>query len=97
MILLFMILPLFCRRYYELFLKSHLAIAIFMIYALWHYVKRMDQFNKIYIITSAALLTATSILYFLQLLFRNFVYEKPQARLMIIINDEILDDLFKSF
>lgn len=81
-------LPLFRTRIYEVFLKSHLGMAVFAVYALWRHLTVPRDFAQYYIITSACLLATTTVLHSIRLLFRNIVWQKKCARALVVPRDD---------
>ncbi|PGH19274.1 hypothetical protein AJ80_04027 [Polytolypa hystricis UAMH7299] len=71
------------RRYYEIFLKAHLACTIFLIYSLWRHVQLRGRFVRLCVATSAALFMATFTLRVARALFRNLAFGKFFCRLTL--------------
>lgn len=78
MFLSLLILPAIKRRFYEIFLSTHLACAAVALYALWKHTAA----SRGHLWVCVSTLTVTSSFHALRLLFRNFVLGKKSVRMV---------------
>jgi predicted ferric reductase len=70
----------FKRHIYEIFLKSHFALALFVMYALWRHLSIRKAFARVYIVAAAGALLSSTAFHGLFVLARNIAYKKPLSR-----------------
>lgn len=70
MFLSLVMLPLFRKHLYELFLYTHLEFALFALFAIWRHTHH-SKGTMLYIVTAAGLFTITVIMQLVRFLFRN--------------------------
>ena len=75
-------LPVFRKPSYELFLRSHQALALLCLYALWQHLKSKSLLVRICLYVSTGMLGLTSCLQLCSILYRNASFRRgfPRAR-----------------
>lgn len=75
--------PIFRKPSYELFLRTHQAMAVLLIYSLWRHLPSASIFPRFYLYLSIAMFSFTSFLQCSIILFRNGVFRHrcPRAHI----------------
>ncbi|OBT55433.1 hypothetical protein VE04_05610 [Pseudogymnoascus sp. 24MN13] len=82
-LLLVLLLPLFRKLSYELFLRSHQALAFAFIYAVWRHVPSDKSFPRAYIYITMGIFAATYLLQSGAVIVRNGVFRHQMSRATI--------------
>ncbi|KAJ5417423.1 uncharacterized protein N7487_000973 [Penicillium crustosum] len=88
MLLALMILPLVKKRVYEVFLRTHQACALVMIYTIWRHTHSFHANSWFYTIIYISTLTVTGIVQLARILFRNVALGKGSVQLTLQRNGD---------
>ncbi|MCJ1473145.1 hypothetical protein MMC13_001796 [Lambiella insularis] len=82
-ILVLLSLPLLRRPSYEIFLRTHQALAVLSAYSIWRHVPSESLFPRMYIYISAGLFFSTSVVQCVSTLWRNGTFRHGAARALV--------------
>ena len=75
--------PLLRRPSYEIFLRTHQALAVLSAYSIWRHVPSESLFPRMYIYISAGLFFSTSVVQCVSALWRNGTFRHGAARALV--------------
>jgi hypothetical protein len=75
--------PLLRRPSYEVFLRTHQALAVLSAYSIWRHLPSDSLFPRMYIYISAGLFLSTSVVEYVRVLWRNGTFQHGHARALV--------------
>lgn len=88
MLSLLIVLPLARRHYYEIFLKSHYALAICAVISLWRHLDVKKAFERLYLLVAVSILAASTLARIIYTIFRNVSQGRPWGKARILLRSD---------
>ena len=70
--------------FFEFFIKSHLSLAILIVYAVWRHLTGFSSLIRLYVIIAAAIYAFTSVIRYIRLLYRQWSWSQPYATAQVL-------------